>query len=75
MVQDNYEIFRVLCTELVKREVKVPETYITGPLMLRRIISVIWSGEERMAALQKYDEASLQLGRERRSDSGPSSTP
>lgn len=74
-VEKIREIFRIQ-TELVRREreLKVPETHITGPLIPRRIVSVISSREERLTALQKYDELMLQLDK-KRSDSNFSSTP
>lgn len=62
----NYKIYRIDRAELVKRELKIPETSNTWPLIARHIISAIWEERERTQYLQKYDANRLNLTRRRR---------
>lgn len=42
----------------------------TGPLTLRRIISVVWSGDEKLAVLREYEENQAILNQEKREQQG-----
>lgn len=54
--------------ESVTRNVEVPATVVTGPLISRRRVSIIWKPEEKMSALRGYDEMRAELNREKRGD-------
>lgn len=50
----------------MKKGIEVPETNVTGPLFLRRIISIVWEGDIKLRTLRLYDESRTILNRERR---------
>lgn len=51
-------------TGVSKKGSRVPETDVTGPLISRRIICVIWQADENMSSLRRYDELRTELNRE-----------
>lgn len=65
-MQECYEIYRIIRTELGKRNVEVFETHLTGPLMSHRITSAPRINDERLDALWKFAELRTELNRERR---------
>lgn len=47
-VQENYDSYRALRAEIVKKGIDLPGTNVTGPLISRKIIIVIWEGDTRI---------------------------
>lgn len=54
--QKHYETHRALRTELVKKGIEMPGTNATGPLILRKLIWIIWEGDERIGIFRTNDE-------------------
>lgn len=51
-VRVNCEQYQVLCSKLTDREIKAPETHVTGPLIIRKLIAVIKEGAQRIRKLK-----------------------
>lgn len=51
---------------MVKQDVEVPETHVTGPLILRRLIFTVWEGEKRKknAANIRRNKSKVELNQE-----------
>lgn len=67
-------MYRVLRAQLNDRGVEVLETYVTGPLISRRLTTVLWEGEQLLRTLKQYDRIRSQINRERRETADASDT-
>lgn len=54
-VQGNYKIYRTICTELQSTGIDFLESNETRPLILRRLIALLWGGKHKMETLREYD--------------------
>lgn len=69
-VQENYNIYLVFRIELVKKGIDVVESHTIGPLIPEGIISLLGSGDRKMAMPREYDEKRFSLSREGRDQQG-----
>lgn len=70
-IQQCYDIFRILRAVIFEKGLECSETHIVGTLISRRIISVIWSGDEQIKPRRKYDEMRTGRIRARGSNASP----
>lgn len=49
-VPENYEIYRVIGAELGNKGIEVPESHVTGLLMSRRLVRLLWDREKNEEA-------------------------
>lgn len=65
-VQQNYEAYRGIRTELANKEIEVSETSSAGSLLPRKLIALIREREKRANATRKYNQIGSQICRVRR---------
>lgn len=54
IVQENYDIYRHLRSEMINRGIEVSEPHLTGRLISRRIITIVWKDDVRMTTFRKF---------------------
>lgn len=63
--QVGYDIFQMARAKMIGLTVVVHETHVTGSLILGRLISTVWEGEERLQTLQINHKIREELSQKR----------